>query len=431
MSRWEESFKSHAIHETVSMLEDLLSKNFETDDGEVEIEKRRLSLVIQTIKTALSEIDFEMISSTTLDNLNAQLRGVNFWDQLNAYGTNGGLAHLQNANNNIGPVLASAQPIISSSCPPDSAERTKTLNEAVDSFLKQTDDRFSSFSKSINDAQAEFESKLEKYSQYNNANLEKLEELDQRIESKKAEVEQLVSQWQSQFSEAQDVRAKSYEEWKNTAQSEFISLTSETLAKAEKDLSSSFEEFQNEKGKLLAEINKRHDEILQLHGIVAGDSVAAGYIQNVNDENKAANFWRWATIVFVATTVLWTIFAYVTTPTIVASDFGYWGKVVKALAVTATLIGGAVFASKQSALHRQNENRAKWLALEIKAIDPYIMSLDIEDQRELKKKLSERIFGQSHSGENTAEIDQQALQTTDKLLATFGKNVTDIIKATK
>ena len=55
---------------------------------------------------------------------------------------------------------------------------------------------------------------------------------------------------------------------------------------------------------------------------------------------------------------------------------------------------GAIYASKQSQAHRQSERRTRSFALEVKAIDPFIKSLGIDDQKELKKELSQRLFGQ-------------------------------------
>ena len=62
--------------------------------------------------------------------------------------------------------------------------------------------------------------------------------------------------------------------------------------------------------------------------------------------------------------------------------------------VIAILIFGASYAAKQSNHHRRNEQRATWFALETKAIDPYLASMNEEDRNELKKKLTEKLFGQ-------------------------------------
>jgi hypothetical protein len=49
--------------------------------------------------------------------------------------------------------------------------------------------------------------------------------------------------------------------------------------------------------------------------------------------------------------------------------------------LTAVLLYGAAYSAQQSTKHRNNEKRARWFALEIKAIDPFISSLPESDQQ--------------------------------------------------
>ena len=48
--------------------------------------------------------------------------------------------------------------------------------------------------------------------------------------------------------------------------------------------------------------------------------------------------------------------------------------------LTAVLLYGAAYSAQQSTKHRNNEKRARWFALEIKAIDPFISSLPESDR---------------------------------------------------
>jgi hypothetical protein len=71
-----------------------------------------------------------------------------------------------------------------------------------------------------------------------------------------------------------------------------------------------------------------------------------------------------------------------------------WAVVVTTVSVTGVAFVAAQFAGKQSRVHRMNEQRMRWFSFEIAAIDPFISSLPIDMQQELKKELSERLFGQ-------------------------------------
>jgi len=78
-----------------------------------------------------------------------------------------------------------------------------------------------------------------------------------------------------------------------------------------------------------------------------------------------------------------------------------WPVIVTTVSVTAVAFVAAQFASRQSRLHRINEQRMRWFALEVKAIDPFISSLPIEMQQELKRQLSERLFGQDRVADDS------------------------------
>ena len=62
----------------------------------------------------------------------------------------------------------------------------------------------------------------------------------------------------------------------------------------------------------------------------------------------------------------------------------------------------------------------------MKAIDPFIASLDDADQKALKKQLSEKLFGQ---GDNETESDHKVIE--EHALKTVFSGIIDILKANK
>jgi hypothetical protein len=146
--------------------------------------------------------------------------------------------------------------------------------------------------------------------------------------------------------------------------------------------------------------------------LVAGDGVVAGYVNNAESEKKQANFWRWASIFFIALTAAWLGGTYYLDVTPDADAGTILARMARIVPLTAVFIYGAVYASKQSNIHRNNEKQTRWFALEVKAIDPFIASLDSEQQKQLKEKLTERIFGQNNnvSVSNEANVDPNMLK---------------------
>ena len=189
--------------------------------------------------------------------------------------------------------------------------------------------------------------------------------------------------------------------------------------------STAVQNFKTEISQYLEEAKEKHQAILDLYGLAAGDSVAGGYLQNANDEKKQANFWRWATITFIIATVIWTAISYFT---LGKSDGGFWwSQLIKGFSITAVLLFGAGYSSKQSSIHRHNEKQTRRFALEVKAIDPFIASLNEENQSQLKHKLSEKLFGQN----NNDDSDNEGRNISENSLKTLSKLVIDILKANK
>jgi hypothetical protein len=101
-----------------------------------------------------------------------------------------------------------------------------------------------------------------------------------------------------------------------------------------------------------------------------------------------------------------------------------WMHLVKSASLTAVLLYGAIYASKQSNLHRNNEKKTRWFALEVKAIKPFISSLTQDQQKALIEKFSEKLFGQNAHQEtsDTTEFNPNMLKAVGEMVAQIAKS---------
>jgi len=363
----------------------------------------------------IEAVDPETAPITLIDAINNAMRQPPIWNELTAFASNGEAGHLTNANNNLSghlQTLAQLQGIVQNESAP---KPPKSLEKQFDQFVKAVGNQHDTLTSLLKNLETSSE----------NLGV-KLKEISTSADQKRTEIDQLASGWQSQFSDAQDARLKVFEEWKKETTKEFKERADQLIEEGETSLKTKNQSFATEIDRLIEESRAKHKDILDLHGIVAGDSVAAGYLQNADSEKSQANFWRWASIIFIVATAAWTIFAYIKAPAVTTGGLAYWGQALKALSVAGVLLFGAVYSSKQSNLHRRNEQKTRWLALEVKAIDPFIASLSSEEQKELKKSLSEKLFGQMNNIDSTNEdaINEHVFQTVMK-------SVTDVIKASR
>ena len=415
MNRWQEQLTNHPIHSTLSEARGYIEAEHENTSSELEVEKRRLLKLFDYIETVLEQVDPEIVPFNLLDNLNNGIRHQNIWNQLTAYSSNGDLGHLTNANNNFSAQLPIVMQLATFSKEPALTKQLKTIEKSADAFTKSIGEQ----QKALTDEVSATEAKRSELEQ-------RLEQLSTAVDAKKAEAEQLTAAWQKEFTAAQIERKTEFETWRKETSIDLEGRVEKLIEANSVKLQTTNQDFVKKIEGFLTEAEEKHQNILDLHEIVAGDSVAAGYLQNAQDEKWQANFWRWASIIFIVATAVWAGFSYFKAPGADTVSLGYWGQALKAFSVAGVLLFGAVYSSKQSNLHRKNEQRTRWLALEVKAIDPFIASLAPDDQKELKKNLSEKLFGQMNNLEDSSEH-----AINDHMLTTITKAMSDIIKASK
>ncbi len=425
MNRWQEQFENHPIHETLREIEKLLEVERQDMTHDERVERRRFLKIISTYQEILSQLDPEIIPPQLLDNINSQLRGEIF-NQLTLSKSHPGPTYLRNANDQISNLLGNLCQLL--------AMEKKSVSEKP---LRDLEKLIDDFSLTLNTKKEKFESELNKISTAVYEYERQINDLSNTINAKKQETDTLISEWQKQFSHAQDTRSQDfirdqknmkseYEAWREKTKKDAESKINDILSEAKGTLEHHQKDYDHTISQYLNTAKEKHQSILDLYEIVAGDSVGASYLKNAKDEKKQANFWRWASVIFIALTAGWTAFAYSSGTSVLAESKILWTQILMGLPVTAVLLFGAAYSAKQSSIHRQNETRTRWFALEMKAIDPFISSLDDNDRKALKKTLSERLFAQNHHSQTGTEhriIDEHAFGVVVKAIGDLLKKV--------
>lgn len=400
MNRWQQNFESHQIHETLKALHDYVNTIFNDTDESEYTERRRFLKIIAAYQEILEGLDPELVPMNHLDSLNTALRHQNIWNQAAAYEQNGNVANLVTANDHLTQQLSQLSVLMAIAKKTKFTKPFRKLEEVVDQFFNTVTEKKDSLKEEIQ--------KLSTSIAERQTELQKLETL---IETRKNETDALTAQWQSQFSEAQERRSLDYTTWREKIDEKTETSIQALIDKTKAALTEKQTSFNGEIDFILDDADEKHNAILELYELTAGDSVGAGYIKNADIEKGQANLWRWISIGFIATTAVWLIFVYFCNSFCHFETHTFWEKIITAFSLTGVLLYGAAFSSQQSTKHRNNEKRARWFALEIKAFDPFISSLKEDERNELKKQLSERLFGQSNNDGDSKIIDEHAYKT--------------------
>jgi len=432
MNRWKELFDNHAIHETFKWLRDSVSTEFDDIDNNEVIEKRRFLKLLSKYEEILQNIDPELIPFNQLDSLNNVLRS-QFVTHIDTYKNNGNIANLVAANDLFTNQLTPLSLFLGIGSSEPSSLVFKELEDLIDSTSQTLVTKKDSLIEEIE----ELSSKLEEKEQ-------RLVELSQYIEQKKTEVDTHITEWQSQFSTAQDLRSQDFNQWRDVFYSDKNEEVGSEIESYKEKLETNFLFYKKKLDDILNDGNTKHNKILELYQITADDSVGASFLKNAKDEKKQANTWRKISISFIIVTVFWMLFTYsmsldsgstkakinfinTTTNTEVEIDKTKvavekkpsqelnsnivkaiedvpWYKLFITFSLSGVLLWGSAYAAQQSTKHRKNEKQAMWFALEVRAIDPFISTLEPADRNELKKQFSQKLFGQFSDKEDDSKV---------------------------
>jgi len=378
-------------------------------DSEHEDERRRFLKGIDLIKGALDGLDMELSPEQLLINLNNHLRQAQIWNALESYASGPSVQHLRTANDHLTGQLPLVHQIAALARPPEAAKVIKSIEKAYRDFCKVIEKKEKNFHERLTKGEAS----LEKIEKGLAANKEALENLN-------SETNTAFSKWQQEFADAQNSRAKELSDAQIKRNEEFHKVMRDIRAKSEAEttdisakhvdrLEAAFEAHTKEVQERLDDIKAKHAAILEIHGLVGTDGVAGGYQKGASDEHKAANIWRRVAMVSLSLAAAWLLLKFYlgfgTTP----SGGINWAELITTASLTFVLLVTAGYAARQSKTHRNAEQQMRWFALEVKAIDPFLSSLEDADQKELKKQLSERLFGKDRTADhmklNGADVD--------------------------
>lgn len=421
MNRWKEKLENHPIHETLSWLDSLTLAEASPSEGGDFQEKRRLKKVVGRISSVLEKIDPELVPFNQLDSLNANLRHQNITNQVDSYLSDGNESRLVSINDQVANTITQIS-LLASICGSD--------EDLVNTGLENLEVVADSAMKSLVDKKNELNEKIAKLSSLSEAQENKIKEVSKEIEDKEVELKNLSAEWQNQFSTAQEARSQDFSKWRDSFTADKERAANEFLNELSDKIERRGENLDIKIGEIIEDSNAKHQAILELYELTAGDSVGAAYIKSADDEAEQANRWRLFSLGFIIFTVIWLLFSYFNSPERAsgidgsldvsvaagveeliqdsakvsgidaAAELGgrgpdgfSWQLLLLTASISGVLLWGAAYSAQQSTKHRNNEKRARWFALEVKAFDPFISSLNSDQQNELKKQLAERIFG--------------------------------------
>lgn len=401
--RWVDQFEQHDVHQSLTSLQTTLTSIEEVDEEpspEVTEETERLKQVIIRIEKTLDTLDPFLIPISILNNLNASIQ--QSLAQLNQYESNANISHLQGANNQIDGALVHLSQLV----PIQDEASLESLTEGISSFRRS----IGQYNRHVNDESKSIKSDI-------GAATQSLEQLTENIASQQSRLDDVVSEFQRQFSESEERRRSEFAETEKNQETRFREFQEELGDKS----NSFFDEQSTIANERLEEITAHKERAQQLIHVIANTGMVGGYQKIANDERRAAFRWQVIAVGAFVGLISFAIFAFGAT----LGDSVSW-QIFGARTLVAVAFGVlAAYGARQADKHEHVERSNRRLELALASVDPYLVSLPENLQHEVKQELAMRFFGE------TGELDQQSQEsdgsTGDTQRATLIQTVADLV----
>lgn len=130
-------------------------------------------------------------------------------------------------------------------------------------------------------------------------------------------------------------------------------------------------------------------QVEKLVNAVGLTGTATEYGTYANQQQRAANSWRWIASAAFAASFVALVITLIVEP--VTRDTP-WQFVAIRLGISVALLAFGAYAARESTQHRREERSAKDKQLDLAALDPFIVTLDEDERKRIKADAAKRLF---------------------------------------
>jgi hypothetical protein len=314
--------------------------------------------------------------------------------EIEAFLSNGNAGHLMNANSQAERAIQLSAQVPGVYSPEELQALIAATTEYRDLYQEKIRNEHNNVSRTIQEGGA-----LD----------QRLTALESELQAERQKIVQIATEYQGQFSSAQDVRGKEFAEAQGQRQvqhgqlmaefekalvsedAEFKSRGKEMFDESENIVADLKKQLRERAEDVLNDIDKRRKEVEALVGVIGNLGVTSGYLRAANSAKVA--MWLWQTLT-VGSLGLLTYLAYKTLPLLEESGGRFnWGAFAGRVLLLGSLGVIAAYAGSQADKLFSDEKRNRKLALELEAIGPFLASLPKEEQDKFKVQVGDRSFG--------------------------------------
>lgn len=435
MSEWVQRLEAHPVNADVKAFDVLLAELDEVaaKSPQVISQVSRLQQINRLLLQRLQSVDPVLVPLAVLNNLQSYVQQQR--NEVNHYRANQNVGHLHNANSHADVVLTQLGAMIYPAAPSD----IEGVRDAVASFRKSA----GQYLRYVEDEHSSLKAKMKNLS-------DQLQQATTDVNSQKSRLDTAISQFQQQFSQAEDTRREQFvkaesgreekftfamkdkdEEFRSAEEvrsGEFVGALDERraafdqfLEKSRNDSGEQRVQIEKDASSLLDQLIQKKSRAEALVHVIANTGMVGGYQRVANEERLVARLWEGLAVISMGGLVGFAVYAFFST---LHDDFK-WGVFLARAFVALTFGILAGYAARQAEKHHQVERRSRRVELELASIGPFLSELPEGERNEVKKRLAARLFGNTEDTGNAPkhlEPNDEVLKGLLALAEHAGKN---------
>lgn len=440
MIELEERIKNNSsyIHteRVLQLLEEIYSHSIETQHIQM---LDRIQETFVFLKEGLDRVDPWLISVNTLNSMNNNVSTIfnlltNFKSDKNIQNLNQVFSHIEVLLQYLPQILVTK-----------TTEDIEGVRSSVVTFRKSVGQHLSYLEKDINETRTSF-----------NKNTEKLNELTISIESQKSRIDSIVSDFQSQFLQAQTERTQEFNEYIRELETDYKALienNTQTFDELELTQQETFdtlnegfqqqvnnqretfetliEEIKSEFNGELANLREMNHEAEKILGLMSMKGLAQGYQKIANSEAWKAFGWNTFSIISLVG-IIWFGYEFI----VLHEGIMSWTALISRFVLTGVGLTLFTYCAKQATNHRNEERRNRKIELELASLDPYIKDLEPAKQKLVKENLVDKYFGveipnaTAQQGQTQQQMLVDSLSNNPQLIQGLAEQIKQLINTT-
>lgn len=476
MSQWTERIKTHQIWTELNLLGPAIDQAAAREGNDITVIDglERLRAVLGFCGKRLAAVDPFLVEPRPLTTLNTALTNARI--EVEAFITDGIAAHIANANVKADELLATLPAILA----PNSSDELTVISESVSSYraalekhlqealatqlkLNAASDangtKLADLKETLTTEQQRLATLVSDYqTQFSTAQDKRASEFAAAQADQQTKNAALMSENQTQFSAAQDARTSGYAETQRDNQEKFTTLIADYTQKLKEqnddftdhrktvaethqaNLVTLRTDYEQSAKAILDQINVYKNQVEKLVGVIGNLGVTSGYLRVANHARYMLYLWQFLTIFALGCLIVvaYVMAFYPATPTAIpqgaspnVSDAVFYQGLATRIFLSITFGIFAAYAAKQASKFLGIEQRNRKLALELEALGPYIAPLPVEMQHKFRADLGERSFGIPDS-DPTKPSEGDPVSVLDILKSKeAGEVISSILKAGK